>query len=185
VGEEPRLRLIRGGYPETSVGSFTVVAAPEGSPPFEVDARAFEEDTYLVLSADPVARDPGEPLIKILTDAHEVEPESPGSVVVRAGRPLRMLAVVHDLGRDPTWKEEWVAGALERILRECESRELGSLALPPLGTRHGSLRVERFAALLGGALRGATAASLERVWLVADANRCRSLLEILRESQGG
>jgi hypothetical protein len=179
--DRPRLRLVRGGHPEISVGCVRIVAAPEEPRPFEVDAVAFEEDTFLVLSADPVARDPGEPLIKILTEAHEVEPASPGRVVVREGRPLHLLAVVHDLGRDPTWREEWVTAALEGILRECETREIGSLALPPIGTLHGTLRVERFVALLRDALRGPMPASLERVWLIAPGDRCRYLLEILRQ----
>jgi hypothetical protein len=180
MDDGPRLRLIPGGHPEISVGSVKVVAAPEATPPLEVDAVAFEEDTFLVLSADATVRDHGEPLMKILTEAHEAEPEPPGSVVVREGHPVRMLAVVHDLGLDPTWKEAWVTSALHEILIACEARGLESVAVPPLGARHGSLRVERFVALLGEALRDTATSRLERIWLITPADRCRSLLEILR-----
>ena len=183
--ERPSFRLIPGGHPEIRVGSVNVIAAPGSAPPFEVDAVAFEEDTFLVLSADTTVRDPGEPLMKVLTDAHKAEPEPPGSVVVREGRPFRMLAVVHDLGLDPTWREEWVASALGEILIECESRGLTSIAVPPLGSRHGTLRLERFVILLGDALRVAVPTSVERVWRVAPTDRCRSLLETLRLDQLG
>jgi len=183
MADERRLRLIAGGHPEISIGAVKVVAAPESASPFEADAVAFEEDTFLVLSADTTVRDPGEPLMKILTDAHAAEPELPGSVVVREGRPLRILAVVHDLGLDPTWREAWVASALGEMLIECEARGLVTIAVPPLGARHGTLRLERFATLLGDALRSTVPESVERVWLVAPAERCRSLIEILRLDQ--
>ena len=58
MGERPSLRLIPGGHPEVSVGSVKVVAAPEATPPFEVDARAFEDfyDLQREWSADSLAR---------------------------------------------------------------------------------------------------------------------------------
>jgi len=143
-----------------------IVSCPEDAPPFEVDAVAAEEDTWLVLSADPVATEPEEGLEEILAAARQAQPEPPGSVVVLEGRPLRLLAVVHDLSREPTWREEWVASALAAILAECEARGIRSLALPPLGARHGSLAPPRFEELLAEALRAAPPLRLERLWLV-------------------
>jgi hypothetical protein len=178
--ENRKLRLIRGGYPSATVGSVRVVPAPQSSSPFDVDAIVHEEDTFLVLSADAVVRDPGEPILKTLTEAHEAEPETPGSVVVRGGHPLELLAVVHDLARDPTWKEEWVATALQNILVEAKNRELRSLSMPLLGSLHGKLAAGRVAELLGAALRNTPTGSLERVWLVAPADRCMTLLQLVQ-----
>jgi hypothetical protein len=160
------------GFPENTIGSVRVVAAPEWAAPFEVEAIAREEDTFLVLSADPTVRDPGEPLMKVLTAALESEPQPPGSVVVRPGRPLELLAVVHDLALDPTWKEEWVVLAIDAVLAETRERELRSIAVPPLGAVHGTMAVQRFVALLAAALRRGPTGRLERLWIVAAEADC-------------
>jgi hypothetical protein len=174
-------RLIRGGYPGATVGSVHVVASPPSSAPFEIDGIAREEDTFLVLSADATVRDPREHILKTLTAAHEAEPEIPGSVVVRGGQPLELLAVVHDLSRDPTWTEDWVVTALGNIFVEAKRRELRALCIPPLGSLHGKLAVERFAELLGTALKDAPTGSLKQVWLVVPRD-CREIsLQLIRE----
>lgn len=159
-------------FPETTIGNVKVVTAPGWAQPFEVEAVAREEDTFLVLSADPTVRDPGEPLMKVLTAALESEPQPLGSVVVRPGQPLELLAVVHDLSLDPTWKEEWVASAIDAVLAEARERELCSIAVPPLGGVHGRMPVERFVALLAAALRRGPTGRLERLWIVADEADC-------------
>ncbi len=82
-------------------------------PLFATDAVALEEDTYLVLSTDREVRDPCEPLMKIMTRVLETRRETPGSVPVRGGRPLRLLAVLLDLNRKPFWKEEWMETGLQ------------------------------------------------------------------------
>ncbi len=48
---------------------------------------------------------------------------------MKGSGPVKLLAVVHDLNQDPSWKEEWVVKALEGIFREIEQRKLQSLAL--------------------------------------------------------
>jgi hypothetical protein len=143
-----------------------IVAAPENRPPFKVDAVAVEEDTFLVMSADRRVQDPREPLIKIMTRVIETQPKAPGSLLVRDGSPLRFLAVVHDLNEEPTWREEWIIGALEAIFQEAERRGLRSIALPFLGTLHGSLDKARFLVLLRSVLERIVANHLKRVWLV-------------------
>ena len=181
----PKLRLIRGGYPrEMSLGSVDIVAAPEHKQPFPVDAVAFEEDTFLVLSADRRVRAPKEPLVRLMTRVIETRPETPGSVLVKGKRPLRLLAIVHDLNQEPSWREEWVASALEGIFREAESRRLRSIALPFLGTLHGSLKKERFVELLRCALERMSPNHLKRLWLLVPAGTSSKILEMLEsESQ--
>jgi len=174
------LRLIRGGYPrEISLGSLDIVAAPKDSPPFTVDAVAFEEDTFLVLSADRKVRAPTEPLVRLMTRVIETQPETPGSVLVKGKAPLHLLAIVHDLNQEPSWREEWIASALDGIFREAESRRLQSIALPFLGTLHGSLEKERFIKLLRSALERTSPAHLKRLWLVVPAETSSKILEIL------
>jgi len=138
-----------------------VVVTP--APPSVADAVVAEEDTYLVLSADPEVREPGVARLRAFHEAYNAEP---GSVVVRRGSPLRILAVVHDLSQDPTWREEWVAAALDAVFREAEAWKVRSLALPPLGRVHGTLPRERLVALLRAALRARSPRHLERLFLV-------------------
>jgi hypothetical protein len=175
--DQPKLRVIQGGRRfEMSLGPLLVVAAPEDAPPFVVDAVAAEEDTFLVLSAEPVVREPHIHPVRLWTQAIEIRPQKPGSVLVRGKRPLRLLAIVHDLNQDPSWREEWIASALDGIFREAESRKLPSIALPLLGTKHGSLEKQRFVVLLQDALERASCSHPKRLWLVIpDGTSCKIL----------
>jgi hypothetical protein len=155
-----------------------VVVTLEPSP--TVEALVEEEDTYLVLSADPEVREPGIARLRAFHEAYAAEPATPGSIVVREGSPIRLLAVIHDLSQDPTWREEWVAAALEAALVEADSREVRTLAMPPLGRVHGSLPRERFVVLLRSALGTASSRHLEDIQLVVpgeEVNAFRDLFE--------
>jgi len=168
--------VIPGGRDHLYVlGKVTVVPAPESSPPFRVDAVAVEDDTYSVLSADPGFHIPTEHAIRIWTEAHETTPAAPGSVSTRPGDPLKLLAVVHDLSLDPTWREEWVAGALQEILRYAGRLELSNLALPILGSVHGKLLPDRFVKILAYAVEQAALDSAIRVWLITPAGKRRQV----------
>ena len=181
--DRPELRLIRGARQfEMSVGSIRLVAAPEDSPPFPVDALAAEEDTFLVLSADPVVREPKEHPVRLMTRVIETQPEPPGSVLVKGKDPLRLLAIVHDLNREPSWREEWVASALDGIFRVAKERKLRSIALPMLGTKHGSLEKQIFAELLRNALERTSLSHLKRFWLIMPDGTGSKTLEMI-ESQ--
>ncbi|MCP3960758.1 MAG: hypothetical protein GY719_23180 [bacterium] len=174
------LRLIQGSHPEVKLGPLKVVVASRELPPFAVQAVVEEEDTYLVLSAAPQVRPPRQPLIQVLTEVHEAEPIVPGSVVVRHRQPLALLAVVHDLARDPTWKETWIAEALDGVLREAEQRRLRSLAVPVLGTVHGRLPLSRGLELIRHAVRRSAPECLERLWLVVPEHTLGSVASGLR-----
>jgi hypothetical protein len=163
-----RLSLIQGGRGSNiSFGSVRITAAPEDCPPFPVEAVVFEEDTYLVLSADGKKIESEDHPVVILTEAFGMEPEKPGTIVIYEGSPLRFLAVVHDFDQEPSWREEWVGKALENIFREVERRGLRSIALPFLGTKHGLLGKRRFICLLDDFLKKNSFPYLLRIWLVA------------------
>lgn len=147
-----------------------------------MDGVAFEEDTFLVMSADPVVRDPKEPLVRIMTKVIETRPEVPGSVLVRGKRPLQLLAIVHDLNQEPSWREEWIASALDRIFQLAEGRGLESIALPFLGTLHGKLGKERFLMLLRAALGRNPPTHLKRLWLIMPEGTDPRILDILKST---
>jgi hypothetical protein len=156
-------------HSEISIGAVRVFVAPEEWPPFIVDAMAAEEDTFLVLSADPEVQETKENPGRLMAELLATPPAEPGSVTVRGENPSWLLAVVHDLEREPSWKEEWIVTALDGILREAESRKLRSIALPMLGTLHGSLEKQRFLVLLREALERSSPEHLARLWLVVPA----------------
>jgi hypothetical protein len=176
-----RLTVIRGGIQcETAFGPVRIVAAPENKPPFDVDAIAYEEDTWLIMSADPKVCQPEEHPIRLMTDLINAQPETVGSVRVQGKNPLRFLAVVHDVNLEPTWKEEWIEKALGNIFREAEGRKLKAIAVPMLGTRHGRLDQKDFTALLGRSLRQQSFAHLKRLWLIAPSGASSEIVRSLK-----
>lgn len=136
-------------------------------PPRGVSAVVVEEDTYLVLSADPEVRITAEHPIRLLHELSRLEPLVPGSVVVRQGSPLGLLAVIHDLGLDPTWRRSWIDEALDDILLEVRSRGLLTLAMPILGTVHGRLPRNEGLSMLLAALARHRGGGLRRLFVVA------------------
>ncbi len=154
-----------------------IVAAPEDHPPFITDAVTYEEDTYLVMSADPGVWENRDDPEQLMAQLRELRPKRPGMVVVEPGVPLRLLAVVHDLNLDPSWKEEWITGALDEIFRLAEQHRLRSLALPLLGTLYGSLDPLRFIALLRQSLERWSPSLLTHLWLVLPAGTSPETIE--------
>jgi hypothetical protein len=177
----PEFQLIQGGHQfEMSSGPYAIIAAPTTKPPFPIDAVVEEEDTFLVLSAEARVRKPEGSFLKIMTKVIETRPEIPGTVLIRGKTPLRLLAIVHDLNQDPTWKEAWIKNALNRIFQVSERRNLQSIALPLLGTHHGTLDKERFVEMLRHALEKISPSYLQRIWLIMPSGIEVKTLEMFR-----
>ncbi|HEY6838020.1 MAG TPA: hypothetical protein VI389_04680 [Geobacteraceae bacterium] len=149
--ERPPLRLIRCSRSPAIIGTVRVgIASPDDVAP--VDAVVLEEDTWLILSADPEVTISHEHPVRLMTRLLEAQPLPTGTVFVRQGVPLTLVAVVHDFGAEPCCRPEWVAAALTEILRICRERKLHSLQLPLLGVRHGRLTTATVLPLLVRAL---------------------------------
>ena len=142
-----------------------VGVAPERCPPFSVDARIAEDDTWRILTADPHFHATTEHPIRLMRDLRDAEPLAPGTVVFEPGPPVRLRAIVYDLDRDPCWREEWVGAALARCLEIAAERGLRSLALPVLGT-HARVPPETTLDLLEAALTAPSAPLPRRLWLI-------------------
>ena len=172
-----------GGRREAMVRSVRVVAAPEDMKPFPVDAIVFEEDTFLVLSAEPVLKEPAEHPIKVLNDVWNAQPNKPGTVIVKRTSPLQFLAIVHDLNKEPTWREEWVISSLVGVFRQAEDRRLRSLAIPLLGTKHGSMDVQRCMVLLKAVLTGMKLQHVDRLWLIVPEETRKKVLQVFSDEE--
>ena len=177
-----RLRLLQGGHQrQWWFHHIRIVAAPEINPPFEVKARAFEEDTFLIMSAKPTVCGIPEHPIRLMTDLINTKPERVGSVRVQGTKPLRFLAIVHDVNQDPTWKRGWIKSALEEIWREVEQRKLTSIGIPLLGTLHGKLQMPIFVDLFADTLMQARHSFLKRIWLITPAKNTSVLMGMLKD----
>jgi hypothetical protein len=160
-------------------GHLPVVVAPATRPPFPVAAQIVEEDTWQVLSAAVVVREPPEHPLRLLAELGGAHPLPPGSVVVREGEPMQLLAVIHDLDQVPSCRPAWLAQALNEVLREGARRGLTSLALPLLGSVHGVLSPLQSAAILGAVLPATAHGGLRRIWLVVPDGEREAVLEVL------
>lgn len=141
-------RLVRS--PAKKAGG--VIVAPHHQPPFPVQGLVLEEDTWFALSSSPTILEGREHPIRVMTDAWHAQPAIPGSVHIRDRHPFRLLAIVHDLSKDPTWRVEWIEEALRRSLEIAQERGLRALGIEPLGTIHGRFPVGEFDCLLNRVL---------------------------------
>ncbi len=185
-GRRAGLRLIPGGRTRRlRLAGRTIVLAPEKDLPFDLDALVFEEDTYRIMSAEPEWAPPEEHPLRIMHDLHRYAPDRPGTVVVQAGRPLRLLAIVHDVNCEPTWRREWVAAALHNVFRAAVRHGLVSIGLPLLGSRHGRLETRTFVDLLGAASANNPGRLPLRLWvIVPDPESGRIMFEGLKSWKG-
>jgi hypothetical protein len=132
------------------------------------------------LSAGPTATPPAESPHRLLQRARAFTARAPGSIHGRDGSPPVLLAVVHDLDREPSWQESWIASALDAIFKHVEASAFCAVALPLLGTVHGTLEPRRSAELLAGALDRSTAHHLAELWLVVRDGLDPTVLEPLQ-----
>lgn len=150
-----------------TLGDLEIVVAPAGPPPFELDAVVVEDDTHGVLAAPTEISPTREDIEDIIRQMREAAPRLPGSVVPRAGHPLCLHAVVHDLDTEPSWSELWVEQALRSVLVVVRERRIRALGIPLLGAVHGKVPTARAVELLLRVLREADRGPLSRLWLLA------------------
>jgi len=181
-----KLSLISDDYGRGGrLGPVHVVVAPGDAPPFPIQAVVVEEDTHLLLSSDGVVKEPDEDFEELVSAAGTRRPSTPGSVLVRKTEPLQFLAIVHDIDCQPTWREEWIASAINGAIEEAEWRRLESIGLPLIGTRHGNIEMRRVALWLGRCLSRTSFRFLKRVWVIAPEGSETDLMWALRTEFAG
>ncbi len=156
------------------------MASPDNQPPFELDALTFEEDTNLLMSPGAELASPRESITELVSDIAAFKPLEQGSVVARGTAPVRLLAIVHDIDKTPTWTEESVRNSMASLLRKSETLGFESVALPVLGGVHGTLSTARFAGLLRIALEQFPPRRLKRLWIRAAGEAADAVLDEFR-----
>ncbi len=163
------------------INDIDIVVAPKTLPPFDIDAVVEEQDTALILSQPEIIIDSGNKPAWFLANKLETQPLlKPGSVIKRDGKTIRLLAIVHDLDVEPSWSSEWVAQALDNIIKLSHTQGISSIQLPVLGAKHGRINVEEFLQLLVMAIKKDNG-QLKKIWLVVLQQDCSRTLSLLKK----
>lgn len=146
----------------------------EEAPP-HVQAYVIEQDTALLLEAPRLITLPSseslETIEQLLMKTLTAPLAQPGSVIIKPGPPLQLLAIIHELEAEPTWQMVWIKNALLEILQIAEFYQIATIAMPLLGSVYGKLAPEQFFQLLQEALLTTTTVSLKQIWLLLEADR--------------
>lgn len=165
------------------INDIDIVVAPKAVPPFDIEAVVEEQDTALILSQPGDITEPDNKPAWFLANKLESQPLlKPGSVIKRDGKIIRLLAIVHDLDMETSWSSEWIAQALDNIIKLSHIQGISSIQLPVLGAQHGRFNIQEFLQLLVIAIKKAQG-KLKKVWLVVPQQDCSKALSILKETQ--
>ena len=162
------------------INDIDIVVVPETTAAFDIDAVVEEQDTALILGK------PGKIVESINKPAwflaNKLESQSllkPGSVIKHDGKPIRLLAIVHDLDREPSWSAEWITQALENIFKLSTIHGIFSLQLSVLGAEHGRFKLKEFLPLLINELNKAQT-TLRKIYLSVPKQDYPEALSLLR-----
>ena len=167
--EKTRFTVLEGGRDKQVVINALVLKAVSNSlAALPVNVRVFEEDTFLVLTVDPVMRYTEEHPIRLMTKVMEARPNPPGSVVTNKAS---WYAIIHDLDAEPTWRPEWIEKAYQHTLLLAEKKHIKRIALPLLGTVHGNLQEEKSLEMLVQAVQAARFQHLKKILIMVPQSR--------------
>lgn len=135
---------------EISWGNIVLRTTAINSADITADAIVIEEDTFLILSTKKAVELSDKSRMQLVRDTVQTVTDSPvpGLALARGKAPYRFLAIVHDFNETPSWKKEWVRGALVDIFEKAEYYSINSIRIPLLATEHGSLEPAEFVKII-------------------------------------
>lgn len=177
---KPRLHLVSGGRDRRRfIGGVEIcIAAMEATAP-KLDAVVVEEDTYQVLSSDGILHSPNESLQSISAQLSGYVPPHPGEILIRGTDPIEIVAIVHDLDYTPSWRQEWILSALQKVFAQAHKRQLHTMAMPLLGSVHGRFPAIQFLHLLEAVINQEEARYPKTLWLAAPRDELPQLMPVL------
>lgn len=144
--DKAKFTVLEGGRDkQVTVNTVILKIVPDSLAPLPVDIRLFEEDTFLVLTVDPVMRYTEEHPIRLMTKVAETKPNKPGSIVTNNSS---WYAVIHDMDLEPTCCKEWIEKAYRQVIMLGEIKRVRRMGLPLLGSVHGKFDPEESLAIL-------------------------------------
>ena len=164
MANKAQLTVLEGGRDkQVVVNTLPLQVVSDAQPSLPVDVRVFEEDTYLVLTVDPIMRYTEEHPIRLMTKVAESKPHKPGSLVINKNS---WYAVVHNVDKDPTWEEEWIEKVYRQVIMLAEIKRLQTIGLPLLGSVHGNFPEEQSLALLIKIVNSTSFQSLKKILIL-------------------
>ncbi len=156
------------------LGDLAVVAAPRHHPPFSCQAFVHEQDTNLLLGEQTTLRDPGKPAWYLANILEEAPTSALGSVIIRGQAPVHLLAIIHDIEKNPTCQQAHITTAYQNIWHIAQQTGLSTIGMPLLGTVHGKLPVDVALSLFRSSLESHQHDKLQHIWLIWPASQdCR------------
>jgi len=164
MNSKVNLHVIQGGSSkQINIDGTLVATGVKTSPPFPIEVKIFEEDTYLVLTVDRSIKTPLEHPIRLMTSLHNEKPRVPGSVIRNKNS---WYAVVHNLDHQTTCQEQWVINAYNEIFRLAEKYKITSLGVPLLGSVYGTIPRIRSMKLLLSTIQKHKLNNVRQVWII-------------------
>jgi len=143
--------------------------------PFDVDAIVEEQDTSLVLGESNEIKDPGnKPVWYFANKLQSYAALTPGEIIVRKSRPLRIQAIVHDLDQEPTCREHWIQQTIEKIFTVTDTHNIHAMQMPMLGTRYSDVEITWFLQLVLETI-ALQKPGLNKLWLKTTEQQCESV----------
>lgn len=181
--KDKKFKLILGGSAgKVIVNNVRVEVVSDSWASLPVDVRVFEEDTFLVLTVDPVMKYTDEHPVKFMTRIMETKRHEPGSVVRKQSS---WYAVVHDVDAEPVCSEEWIDKAYSEVLRLAATKGIAKLGIPLLGTVHGKFSACESLRLLVCHVKGLKKTSLKEILILAPHYMENEIRKILVEEVSG
>jgi len=152
-----------------------IAVASANFAPFSVDAVVEEQDTSLVLGESNEIKDPGnKPVWYFANKLQSFAALSPGEIIVRKSRPLRIQAIVHDLDQEPTCRELWIEQTINKIFTITDTHNIHAMQMPMLGTRYSDVETTWFLQLLLNTI-ALQKPNLNKLWLRTTEQQCESV----------
>jgi hypothetical protein len=174
-----RFTVLEGGRDkQATINTVHLAVVPDSLDPLPVDVRVFEEDTYLVLTVDPVMRYTEEHPIQLMTQVMEEKSKKPGSVIINN---ISWYAIIHALDATPTWCQEWIKKAYRTALMLGEKKRVQKMGLPLLGSVHGNLPHEKSLDMLLQEIKSISFQHLKKILIMVPQQDCSKTKQYLHE----
>ena len=157
-----------------TVNQIKIHIVPEQYSSSDVTARIEEQDTSLILEpSDTINEYNDDKPVWYLSNTQALqETHQTGSVIIKPGKPIRLLAVVHDLDCSPSWHEEWVFQALEKSFSILDDKKITSVAVPCFGRHFKDFKLQNFTRPLIKVLQNSNNHYPKKIWLIAPVKQC-------------
>ena len=157
-----------------------VHAAPIEHPPFTVSAIMEEQDTHLLLQRPTTLIDPGKPAWYLANKLEQERIYNLGDIISSGKDPIRLLAIVHDIDRQPTCNLDDISTAYQNLLTTIELHHITSLGMPLLGTVHGQFSLETAMTAFRETMISHPCICLKKLWLILPEGASCECMSLLR-----